>query len=245
MRALALLAGASLALLLAAVACDDATKPPFLAEISPLPSPTATSAPAPTPTAAPETPTPEGECDGMDCFRAFAPLIDAALADGDGAFFAGRGLEEELTCQGDEQLGPCVDQPAGTVLTGIPGGVAQSDAIFYYPPDQFAFFISQWFRSDIPAAEDEYGSGALTLYALAYHPAAEGSEEAYQAIVTGMFSSGPDALRQALVLSFRFVDGSWRLTGQLQASIPQTADPYLSGDCTDCYDQWERWEGAP
>ena len=239
MRALALLAGASLALPLAAAACDDATKPPFLPEASPSPAATAT------PTSVPDTPTPPPESGGLGGFRAFAPLIDAALADGDGAFFADRGVMQEVTCTGDEFVGPCQDQPAGTVLTGIPGGVAQSDAIFYYPPDKFAFFISQWLISDIPAAEDEYGSGALTLYALAYHPAAEGSEEAYQAIVTGMFSSGPDALRQALVLSFRFVDGSWRLTGQLQASIPQTADPYLSGNCTDCYDQWERWEGAP
>lgn len=245
MRALALLPGTVAVAALVLIACNGAAEPPFLAEISPLPSPTATSAPAPTPTAAPETPTPEGECDGMGCFRAFAPLIDAALAAGDGSFFADRGLEDELTCAGDEQLGPCVDRAAGTVLRGIPGGVAQSDAFALFPPDKYALMLADWFVEARPDLSDDYGSGALTLYALAYHPAAEGSEEAYQAIVTGIFSSGPDALRQARVLSFRFVDGSWRLTGELVASVPQTADPYLSGDCDFCYDDWERWEGAP
>jgi hypothetical protein len=33
--------------------------------------------------------------------------------------------------------------------------------------------------------------------------------------------------------------------GEILGAVGFTAEPWLSGNCTDCYDQWERWEGAP
>ena len=244
MRALALLAGASLALLLAAAACDDATKPPFLAEISPLPSPTATSAPAPTPTAAPETPTPEGECDGMDCFRAFAPLIDAALADGDGAFFSDRGEEMEVTCQGDEQLGFCMGQPPGTIFRGIPGTAWQSDAFALFPTDDYESLLEDWFAEALLDQSDEFGDGAVKLLALAQLGGGDGE---FLAITTAILNTGPatEVQRQARMLRFAFEEGAWKLRGEILGAVSFTAEPWLSGNCAECYDQWEQWEDAP
>lgn len=242
MRALAVLCGAALFALAAAACNGGASEPPFLIEITPAPDEEPTSTAVPTPTEVLEAPTPPPECDGFDCFRAFAPLIEAALAEDDASFFSERGAQIELTCAGDEQLGPCFDLPADTVLTGIPGAVAQSDAFALFAPDEFAAMLAEWFAAVNPGLSDEYGDGGLTLYALAHRP---GDEEAYQAIVTGIITSGPDTFRQARIISFLFVDGRWRLTSELYATIPQTAADWLSGDCDFCYDIWERWEGAP
>ncbi len=244
MRALSLLSGAALTAAIL-IACDGGvTEPPFLAETSPTPTVEVTPTPQPTPTPVPETPTPPPECDGMDCFRAFAVLIEGALAENDASFFADRGVEDEITCVGDEMLGPCMDQPAGTVVRGIPFGVAQSEGTFLSPGD-YAAMLADWFADARPDLSDEYGGGGLALYALAHTPTDAMGEGAYQAIVTGIFDSGPDAFRQARILSFQFLDGSWRLTFELFAGAPFTADPYLSGECSECYDYWERWEGAP
>ena len=247
-------AWAALGILSAAAltACDGgATEPPFLPEASPTPTaqatlvPEATPTAVPTPTAAPETPTPPPQSGDMDGFRAFAALIDAALADDDASFFADRGVEDEMTCAGDEQLGPCAGQPAGAVLTGIPGAAAQSDAFGLFTPADYAAMLRDWFANARPDQSDEYGSGGLALYALAHSPTDTTGEEAYLAIVTGIFTSGPDAFRQARILSFQSLDGSWRLTFELFATVPQTATDWLSGECADCYDHWERWEGTP
>ena len=92
---------------------------------------------------------------------------------------------------------------------------------------------------------DEFGSGDLALYALAYRPAGTAGVEAYEAIITGIFASGQEGLRQARILSFRFLARRWRITGELLATVPQTAADWLSGECGECYENWERWRAAP
>ena len=210
-------------------------------------SPTLPSSATPTDaaTAAPTaTATEVAEADGEDGFRAFAVRVEAALVDRDGLFFADRSLEEDLVCAGDEELGPCAGQLAGTAFRGIPRGIFQTDAYFLPSPEEFADDVVEWFGSAHPELEDDYGDGAVALYALAHQPAGGGGEEAYQAIITAIVTSDPEPLRQARSLSFRFVDGGWLLTGEIAANLPQTAEAFLSGDCDYCYDRWERWEGA-
>ncbi len=247
MRRLAFAAAATGgAVLTLAAACDGGPGSPFDIDISPAPEATATPTAAPTaaPTPTPE-PTPAPESAGMDGFRAFAALIDDAVAVGDGSFFSGRGVEEEQICTGEEQLGPCAGESADTMLRGIPGAAAQSDAFALFTPDDYAAMLQDWFASGRPEDTDVYGSGEIVLYALAHRPAQGGADEAYLAIVSGIVTSGPDALRQARVLNFQFLDGGWRLISELLATVEFTAADYLSGDCGDCYDAWERWEGAP
>jgi hypothetical protein len=184
------------------------------------------------------------EADGEDGFRAFAVRVEAALAGSNGLFFAGRGLEQDLVCIGDEHLGPCAGQLAGTAFRGIPRGIFQTDAFFLTSPDEFADDLGVWFAKILPESEDDYGHGAVALYALAHQPAGGGGEEAYQAIITAIVTSDADSLREARSLSFRFVDGRWRLTGEIEANLPQTAEAFLSGECDYCYDRWARWEGS-
>jgi hypothetical protein len=183
------------------------------------------------------------EADGEDGFRAFAVRVEAALVGSDALFFADRGLEQDLVCTGEEQVGICTDQPPGTAFRGIPRGIFQTDAFLLTSPDEYADDLGVWFAKVLPESADDYGDGAVALYALAHQPASGGGEEAYQAIIAAIVTSGADSVRQARSLSFRFVDGRWRLTGEIAATLPQTAEAFLSGECEYCYDRWERWEG--
>lgn len=220
----------------ALAACDGAGEPPFLAETV-TPADTASPAASPEPTPSPS-PAAAPESGGSDGFRAFAARIAAAVADADGAFFADRGLQGETTCDGTEELGPCAGQAAGTVLRGIPSAIVQSDAFAYFTPEEYAAVMGDWFGDARGDLADEYGGGAPALYALA----ADGADT-HLAIVTAIVQSGPATLRQARILSFQFLDGRWRLTLDLYATVAATADAYLSGACADCYDSWERWGG--
>jgi len=239
-RGPALLAGAPLALLVAAVACDEATKPPFLPEGSPSGAAEATpTAPAtPTATAVPES-------GGMTGFRAFGRQIEAALAGGDASFFSDRGVEEEMICAGDEQLGPCVEQPAGTVLRGIPGTAWKSDAFGVTPSAEYATMLSEWLADARPDQSDDYGSGAVKLWSLAQ--AHSDSQTESLAIATLIRETGPATgiQRQARIFRFAFTDGKWLLLSETLAAVSFSANDWLTGHCEQCYDQWERWEGTP
>ena len=230
----ALLAGVVVALTL--FGCGDEEEPPSETAGASRP-------PSVTPTE-PATATEVAEADGEGGFRAFAVRVEAALAGSDGLFFEDSGLETDLVCAGDEELGPCAGQAAGTAFRGIPQGIFQSDAFFLTSPDEYSDALVEWFGSAQPELEDDYGDGSVALYALAHQPSDRGGEEAYQAIITAIVTSSAESIRQARILSFRFVDGRWRLTGEILANLPQTAEAFLSGECDDCYDRWERWEGS-
>lgn len=220
---------------------DDEEAPPETASAALTDSASPTRAATRSPTASA---TEAGEADGQEGFRAFASQIEASLVSGDGSFFGDRGVEDELVCAGDEVLGPCAGQSAGTAFRGIPRGIFQTDAFFLASPDAYANDLVEWFGNAQPELEDDYGGGAMALWALAYKAAGDGGEEAYQAVITAIVATGAESIRQARTLSFRFLDGRWRLTGEIAANLLQTAEAWLSGECDYCYDRWERWEGA-
>lgn len=224
------------------IGCGDDEEAPAETASPALPesaSPTRAATRSPTASA-----TEAAEADEKEGFRAFASRIEAALAAGDGRFFADRGVEEDLVCAGDEQVGLCTDEPVGTAFRGIPRGIFQTDAFALSSPDDYADDLVEWFSNAQPELEDDYGDGTVALWALAYKAAGDGGGEAYQAIITAIVASDVESIRQTRTLSFRFLDGRWRLTGEIAAELLQTAEPWLSGECDYCYDRWERWEGA-
>ena len=228
-------------------AAEDPRTPRTTGGVTPTVTVAAVSTPEPastvetTPTTVSETSAPLPESSGMDGFRAFAAGVDSALTDGDASFFADRGLETEMTCAGDESFGPCLDQPAGIALPGIPSATIQSEPSVLLTPDDYAATLRDWFLRAKADLSDEYGSGGLVLYALAHQPAGDGIEEAYQTVVTGIFTVATADFRQARILSYQFLDGSWRLTRERFATVPETIESWLSGECDFCYDRWERW----
>ena len=74
--------------------------------------------------------------------------------------------------------------------------------------------------------------------------------------MTGIFKNeqfppfGPTG-REARILTFQFLDGSWRLTSELIARGTLISSRWLEADGGDqvcfvaCFETWERWEGAP
>ena len=221
---------------LASLACDGGNDSP---------APTGSTNPTATATGAAATATP-ADLGDFEAFMTFAQEVEAALANGDGGALARRGHLEEVVCVGDEEVGPCAGRPAGALLSGIRGAIAQSDAFSLFVPDDYAIVLSDWFAAARPDLSDEYGGGDVTLYALAHRPSGESGDEAFQAIVTGIFAAeGAESLRQARVLSFLFLANRWRITEERFATVPETAADWLSGQCGECYDRWERWGDAP
>jgi len=238
-RALPLLAGASLTLLLAAAACDGATKAPFLPEASPTATAEATPTAQPTPTSV-ATPTAVPEPGGRTGFRAFAALIDAAIADANGRIFIDRAQLSEVTCTGEEELGPCTGAAAGLV-DGIWQGLWRTDAVGLVPPEQIAFGFESFVTDAEGGESDGFGAGSAALYALASGRQGEG--EAFYAVVTAISPGDAGPERRIAVYQFTFDGERWRLYRVVEAGA--LFEEWLSGNCTDCYDQWARWEGNP
>ena len=212
---------------------------------SPTAAPTETAAP---PLTATPSPVPAGETGDMEGFRAFAVQIDAAVKDKNVQFFSGRARFEQVTCPPNAapELAACANEPPGTlvqVLSDISypfegAGVSRA---------QFESDLEQWFAGARPDMSDQYGSGALALYALANSPAPGISGEGAHAIISGIvdwpYSGGPE--RDALFLTWQFLDGRWQLTSYGSAHPPEYIADWLAGQCAKCYDHWERWEGNP
>ena len=90
----------------------------------------------------------------MTGFRAFAEQIGVAVYNADGSLFEDRAMISEQTCSGGEELGPCVDQPDGTVLEGVWEGLWRTDLAELVPPGEIASDFEA-FVAD--AAEDRRG----------------------------------------------------------------------------------------
>jgi len=240
-RPLALLAGASLPLLVVAVACDDATKPPFQPTAAPSATSRATATVATTPTAT-STP-PPAEAPGLEGFRQFAAGIEQAVAAADGRLFAERARTSSETCSGTEELGPCAGKPAGTGLEGVWRGLWRSDAVDLAPPAEIAASFESFVADALGGESDTFGAGDALLYALASsQQGAFGGAEAFYAVVTAIAPSDAGPERRIQVYQFTFDGELWRLLGVIEAGV--LFEEWLSGDCADCYEQWERWEGT-
>jgi hypothetical protein len=192
--------------------------------------------------------TPGPETAGFDAFRAFAQQIETAVEGRDARFFVERARLAELTCTGEEFPLPCAGQPAGTTLVGIWSRAWASDASALLSPEEYALWLEDYFSTALGDLSDNYGSGVLTLYALA-HGEAEGAE-VFRAITTSIVDRYPTGTpmgkteREAHVFDFKFENGQWQFTGEIAALTSVTSPDWLSGDCAECYDRWERWEGA-
>ena len=246
MRPLALLAGGSLALLLAAAACDDAAKPPFLPEASPTVTAEATPTVAATPTTLPTRPasSPTPETRDIDGFRTFAAQIAQAVVAGDGQIFVDRARQSVETCAGTEELGPCAGKPAGTELEGLWRGLWHTDAAELIAPDEIATDFESFVADALTGESDGFGGGSAVLYALASSALGIfGEGEAFYAVATAIQLGDAGAERRIEVYQLTFDGERWRLYGVIKAGV--LYEEWLSSDCAECYDKWERWEGAP
>ena len=251
--ALLRLAPLACALSLLLVACGESEEQPSgalsAATATETSAPTGIPTPQPTSTAsaAPSGPfgSPPPE---VASFREFARQIEDAVAAGDSAFFVDRAKYVHLTCEGEEQLGPCSDWPGGTVITGIPGSAWHSDASAIFSAEEYTAYFTRYWSAGRSDLSDEYGSGSLRLYALASRQAQD--SRLFSAITTSIVDNYPTGYligrseREAHVFNFELVESRWTFVSEIAATVSLAAGDWLSGNCSECYDYWERWEGA-
>jgi len=219
--------------------CSDEEVLP-ISSPSPTLSPQAWQNPTPEPTSSP---TPElthsmGVASAsFEAFRSFAVDVDTAIASEDAGFFATRGVEVEVICSGDEQLGQCTGQPAGTVIRGIPGYAWRSDAGGLNSRADFEQLVSQWFQAAMPSESDIHGNGAPRLLALAQR-----ADDEFIAIASLIRDTGAASIqRQCRAFRFSLADNRWVLGGEIFCYATVATEDWLSGSCAECYDYWEPW----
>jgi len=235
---------------LALAACEEeepATVTPA-ASFEPGSSPTATPTRSPTPVPAP----PE-----FRSFRAFGQQIDRALHERDAQFFTDRAIISERECTGDEQIGMCVDQPAGTTFRGVLSSGADSGYVRILSLKDYQQHLCHDFDEATPLVTDELGSGEVVLYGLASSSVGgrppsivPAGQRSFYAITSWILAVGENHRREVRAFIFTWDDSDWRFRGELLVrSLPEqrameTYRAWLSGGRTWYYDYWERWSGG-
>jgi hypothetical protein len=177
----------------------------------------------------------------MDSFREFAAQLDQALDQDNTTFLLNRVLNTQLTCAGDEQVGPCLGEKEGTVKEGVYSGIWRTDTVDIVEPKKLAESYNSLVKSAQPEEKDDYGTGEPRLYALATAPSGPiGGRDTYYAIVTAITGDAESSQRKVLLYTWVSWNSRWQTFGEVDAGT-LTAE-WLSGDCPDCYLDWELWK---
>jgi hypothetical protein len=200
----------------------------------------------PTSTAAPGTPA--GATDPQD-FAVFADDIARAVAEQDVEFFTSRVKGRTYTCAEtdftEEGLGRAVAegicQEVGQQVEVVLHAFWHSEGVSVWP-EQTKTAIEDYFFSALPGEQDDYGTGAVQLYATGT-TLAPGPTLTYEAaILTAITPRGGGAasepVRTARGIYFEYVEGRWVIRGMLFANV--LAEELLSPE-TAPYDEWERY----
>jgi len=193
------------------------------ASVTASPSPTPETTPTPTEEVsetpvAPPTATPPA---ALKEFAAFGGQVDKAVKDRSTAFFLTNPLLTDIECP-NELMDQCGDGPTPTIISGILLGAWRSEA---FPRTLNDFGISV----------GEYLAKGPRLRALA---ADQSGDDTFYYAVTAV-DGDPES---TAVFSYKESAGTYRLYALIFA--PSLGDEWISGTCTDCYDQWMLWEGA-
>lgn len=200
--------------------------------------------PAPRPTPALGTPT--GGADPED-FAKFAVDIARAVEEQDTAFFAARVKGRTYTCAEsdftEEGLGRTVAQgiceEVGQQVQVVGHSYWHSEGLSVRP-EATVTAIEDYFTSALPGEEDDYGPGAVRLYAIGTTPSPDPARTYEAAILTAIIPLGEarDPARTVRGIHFEYADGRWVIRSMRFANV--LAEELLSPD-TAPYDGWERY----
>jgi hypothetical protein len=232
---------------LALAACEE--------EEPAMPTPTASPEAQASPTTRPTlSPTPVSEPPEFRSFREFGQQIDRALHEQDTQFFIDLALISEVDCTGNEEMGMCVDQPAGTVFRGVWSSGAHSGYVMIYSLEDYQEYLSQNFDAVTPLQTDELGSGDIVLHNLASSSVdgrppsiVPAGQRGFYAITSWIWAVDEQHRREVRAFVFTRDDGDWRFRGELlvrYGSGPEAMDTYrawLTAGPTWYYDYWEPW----
>lgn len=160
----------------------------------------------------------DGETFGEEGFRQYAPLLQAALAAHDMDFVSDRAMRRPVVCAKEDiegRLGGPRCEFEGQTYDGF--GVAYWTEIgAIVPVDEALAEFENLFAAELPDAEDEFGDGAVRVYALS------AGGDRYDSIITAIVErpediDGEGPLRVAIGTSWAGVGGRWMMTGILVA----------------------------
>ena len=182
-----------------------------------LPSPTPTPAPG---TPAPQTPapaTPTVRADPED-FAEFADLVVSAVAEQDMSFFAQRVEGRTYTCTQSDigveawgiEQGLC--QEVGQQVDVVEFGYWRSEGVLSRP-ESMATAIEDYFASALPEESDDYGTGAVQLYAIGTTRSSEPSLTYRAAILTAITPSAKGQPASPSGRRAASTSGTWTAAG--------------------------------
>jgi len=163
------------------------------------------------------------------------------------SFFAQRVEGRTYTCTQSDigveawgiEQGLC--QEVGQQVDVVEFGYWRSEGVLSRP-ESMATAIEDYFASALPEESDDYGTGAVQLYAIGTTRSSEPSLTYRAAILTAITPVGEGAaskpVRTARGINFRYVDGRWVITGMLWADV--LAEELLSAE-TAPYSDWTRY----
>jgi len=189
--------------------------------------------------------TPGAEAFGEEGFRRFVPLLQDALDRQDVAFFRDRALTSPVVCEAEDLeggLGKPECERVGQSYDGLGVGY-WGEGGGDVPVEKAIGLIESLLGSVLPDASDDFGDGALRVYALNV------SNERFDAIVTAIVETPEDLPGQGpqrVVLGFSWAgaEGRWMTTGFVTAREDGAADLLTpSEQVRDIfYPYWERYE---
>ncbi len=194
--------------------------------------------------AATSTPVPDGEAGGADGFRQFIPVFQEALDEGDASFLRDRALTEAVVCTADDVAPAGPGGPScefeGQEFDGFTATSWRGEGAVIPVEDAFSEFDTM-LATALPDDGDEYGDGAMQVYALNI------GDAAFDAIVTAIIERPSDAggegpLRVAYGTNWVFEGERWVVTRTLTAFVlgEELLEP--AEVVQPLYPDWERYE---
>ena len=182
-------------------------------------------------------------------FAKFADKVADAVEEGDVVFFTGRVQGESYTCTEEDvraSTGP--EAPPQPICLEV-GYEFEAVAIANYgtagtitTPKVLIGDIQRFFQGALPGQEDDYGPGAVRLYATAI-PNRRGAAEAgvHTAILTAIQDFQGQPRRFARAIDFEYIDGRWMITGETTAGFPIAVDLLEPSSAAAIYDEWTEY----
>lgn len=179
-------------------------------------------------------------------FATFADQIARAAEQGDTAFFTERVLGETHICTEEEVAGSTgPDAPPEPICLEV-GFEFESVVITGYPvtdnirtPEVLARDIERLFGGALLDEEDQYGPGAVRLYATAIPSRSPDPGASLQtAIITAIHDFSGLPRRAARGLNFEYIDGHWMIRSEMSAGFQLAVEMLEPSIAVLVYEEW-------
>jgi hypothetical protein len=182
-------------------------------------------------------------------FESFAGRVARAAERGDTDFFAERVEGRPYTCsEADVEASTGPDAPEEPICLEV-GHEFEAVPIDNYgaagtitTPAVLIRDIERFFDQALPEAEDDFGSGAVRLYATAVPQRQPGTASPLRtAVLTSLqeFQGAPRRFVRAL--DFEFLDGRWVIRSETTAGFPIATDLLRPNTAVLLYEEWKEY----